>query len=325
MKKNILLLLVLASLTLLGLLYFLNENKKPDEIKVGIFLFTSHKVIDEINLGFKDELLALANKNKLTIKIEEKNANGDQIQLEQITNYFKNGKFDLIFVVGAPAAKMLKDRNVKTPVVFGGIPDPIEMNIVTSLNNHNSNFTGTTYFPPTDKILNLFLESFPNSKKIAVLRNPAEPNSVSVANAFIKNSIKKNIQIVDLPSTDGTQIETSLRTLSINKVDGLFIPTDNLVYSMLDRVIDESKKKNIVTFSCTKLSVEKGALFALGAEYNFVGKESAKVAFPILTKEKTVEETPVLVVNTGNFYVNKKDPNYKKLKKIDGYIETDIQ
>lgn len=317
-KKIIAGVIILISVLVLVLIYF-STLKDKTNIKVGIFLYTNQQVIDEINTGFKNKLAIYQKEYGKEITIIEKNANGDQMQMDLISNYFINGNFDLIFVVGAPAIKILKDKDCKTPVIFGGPPNPVSMGLVPSLKNHNTNFTGTTYFPPTQKILEIFLNSFPETKTIAVLRNPAEPNSQAVSKSFIENAEKMNIKIVDLPSIDGAQIDASLRSLSIKKVDGLFIPTDNLVYSMLEKVISATNDLKIPVFSCTKLSVQKGALFSVGTDYLTVGELSADVASKIIFQNMKPQNIDVLEITTGEIFLNSKDSLNNKIKEFDNY------
>ncbi len=297
-----------------------NEYPKENTITIGVFLLTEHQVIDEIYSGFKQEVEKEAKVRNLKVQFIEKNANADQMQMDNISNFFiTSKKIDIIFAVGTPAAKILKDKGCQKPVIFGGPPAPIKAGLVSSLENHNSNFTGTTYFPPTKAILEVFLQNFPNAKTFAVLRNPAEPNSAAVANSFISNVKELNKTIIDLPSMDGTQVDASLRTLFDKKVDGLFIPTDNLVYSMLDKVLATTKEIGIPVFSCTRLSVMKGALFSIGTDYVTVGQITAKVSLPIIFEDKSPKDIDVYKISEGFVYVNKNSAHSNEFKEYRSY------
>ena len=304
MNKKTLLGIAVLLILLCGI-YLITKPKENEYLKLGIFLFTEHKVINEINSGFKNELKKLKINDSLVII--EKNANGDQLQLEFISEHFINGNYDAIFVVGAPAIKILKDKKCQTPVIFGGPPFPVKSGFVPSIKGHNTNFTGTTYTPPTKEILDVFLKGFKEADRVAVLRNPAEPNSESVASSFIKHAEYRNIDIIDLPSTDGASVDAALRTLRQKKVDGLFIPTDNLVYSMLGKVINSASEFNIPVFSCTKVSVQKGALFSLGTDYFTVGEHTAPIVANILNKKFLPNEIDVVEIGTGKIYLNIKN------------------
>jgi len=308
-----------ALIVLSVILIFSNQKKESDSMKVGIFLQAPNQIIDEINVGFKERLAVFEKEKGVKIEIIEKNANGDQMQMDLIANYFMNSDVDLIFAVGATAIQTLKNKQCKKPVIFGAPPDAIGLGFVPRYENHGTNFTGTTYFPPTRIIVDAFLNAFPNAKTVAVLRNPAEPNSAAVAQSFIDNAKLKGLKVIDLPSMDGAQVDASLRSLTTNRADGLFIPTDNLVHAMLERVLSTTNKMNLPVFSCTKLTVENGALFSIGTDYKVTGELSADVAYPILFEGKTPQEVDVLEINSGSIYLNSTNPMAKNIKEFDNY------
>ncbi len=315
-KKNHLLISFLAILILI--LFFLSQlnlsRNQSKNTKIGVLLYTEHKVIDEIFTGFQNKIYEEAKINNVDIELVIRNANADQLQLKTITNFFNsNDNIQSVLVIGTPAAKFLKDSDFTKPVIFAGVPDPISANLVSSLKNHNSNFSGTTYFPPTDKIIDVFNDNYNlKYRKIAILRNPAEPNSVAVTNAFIKNLKEKNIEAIDFPVIDGAEIDISLKVINNQNIDGVFIPTDNLVYSRLTNVVNNLRNNHIPIFSCTELSVIKGADFALGTDYKSVGAITALKTAKVLFGIQDIKTLDVFEIKEGYFYINKNTSIIKK-------------
>lgn len=315
--------LIIFFVVVIGGLFIWSQFKSPINnsqiTKIGVLLYTEHKVINEIFSGFKDEIYKEAEIHSLNIELVVKNANADQVQLRAITNYFSsNDEIKSIIVIGTPAAKFLKDSNFSKPVIFAGVPDPIGAGLITSLENHNSNFSGTTYFPPTDKIIDIFTDNYHlKERKVAVLRNPSESNSVAVTDAFNETLKEKNIELVDFPVIDGSDIDASLKVIKNQNIDGLFIPTDNLVYSRLNNVVNSLKENQIPIFSCTELSVIKGADFALGTDYKSVGLITASKASKVLFGKQNIESLNVFKITEGYFYVNTNSSIIKR--KIRGY------
>jgi ABC-type uncharacterized transport system substrate-binding protein len=318
-KKVLILASTLALILAATIVIFSNQRKESDSIKIGIFLQAPNQIIDEINAGFKDKITVFEKERNVKVEFVEKNANGDQMQMDLIANYFMNSDVDLIFAVGATAIQTLKNKQCKKAVIFGAPPDAIGLGFVPCYKNHGTNFTGTTYFPPTKVIVEEFLTAFPNAKTVAVLRNPAEPNSAAVAKSFMENAKLSGLKVIDLPSMDGSQVDASLRSLETNHADGLFIPTDNLVHAMLERVLTTTNKMNLPVFSCTKLTVEDGALFSIGTDYKITGELSADVAYPILFEGKTPQEVDVMEINSGSIYLNSTAPMAKNIKELGDY------
>ena len=286
--------------------------------KVGVFLFAQHPVIDEISRGFKEKLDSEL-PSRESIEYVERNADGDATQSNAIAKYFAASNIDLVFVVGLPAAQALKAAGIQHPVVFGGPPDPVGAGLVPSLVAHGTNFTGTRYFPPVSTILEVFLQAFPGPDEVAVLHNPGEANSMAVVRAFLHAASEHSLQVRDLGATNAAEIEAALRDLAIKPPGGLFLPTDNLVYSNLDRVIDHAKAHSLPVFNCTKLSVERGALFSLATDYYVVGQLTAGIAHKILFEGTPPSAIDVLDVKEGNLYVSSSHAMASNVKPIDGY------
>jgi putative tryptophan/tyrosine transport system substrate-binding protein len=232
----------------------------------------------------------------------------------------------MIFVVGLPAAQALKSAKVQQPVIFGGPPDPVSAGLVPSIANHGTNFTGTRYLPPAERILDVFEQAYPTAKRVAVLHNPGEANSMSVVRVFLDGAQKRQLISLDLGATNALEIESALRALADANVDGLFLPTDNLVYSSLDRILSQTKALGIPVFNCTKLSVEKGATFSLATDYFKVGSITAeKIAAQILFFGKKPNQLDVIEIEEGNIYVNSNIESSTRIKPIAGYEIVSVQ
>lgn len=293
--------------------------------RVGVFLYAQHPVIMEIYRGFKKELDLEARNKGIAVKYVERNADGDAAQANAVANYFRSVEADMVFVVGLPAAQALKSARVQRPVVFGGPPDPVAAGLVPRLNDHGSNFTGTKYFPPVDMILQVFRQAYPQSTRIAVIHNPGEANSMAVVNAFLAAAQSRGFSILDLGASNAAEIEATLRTLSYRKPDGLFLPTDNLVYSSLDRIVAHARDLGITVFNCTRLSVEKGALFSLATDYEKVGEISAGVAARIVFAGEKPQSLNVIDVREGNLYLSDRHPVASRIRPVPGYEVVHIQ
>lgn len=298
---------------------FLTNRDELRPRRVGVFLYAQHPVIMEIYRGFKKDFDREASNKGIAVEYVERNADGDAAQANAVANYFRSVEADLVFVVGLPAAQALKSARVQHPVVFGGPPDPVAAGLVPNLNDHGSNFTGTKYFPPVDMILQVLRQAYPQSTRIAVIHNPGEANSMVVVSAFLAAAQSQGFTILDLGASNATEIEATLRTLSFKKPDGLFLPTDNLVYSSLDRIVAHARDLGIPVFNCTRLSVEKGALFSLATDYERVGEISAGLAARIVFAGEKPQGLDVIDVREGNLYLSDQHPAASRIRPVPGY------
>lgn len=313
----------LCAVAVLAWTVFHRNQARPR--RVGVFLYAQHPVIAEIYRGFKQALDREATSRGVAVEYVERNADGDAAQANATANYFRTVDVDAVFVVGLPAAQALKSAKVQHPVVFGGPPDPIAAGLVPRLEGHGSNFTGTRYFPPVDMILRVFKQVYSESSQVAVIHNPGEVNSMAVVRAFLAASQDQGLTVRDLGVSNAMEIEAALRVLSANKPDGLFLPTDNLVYSSLDRIMAHAGELRIPVFNCTRLSVQKGALFSLGADYERIGGISASLAVRIVFAGEAPQNLDVIDVREGQLYLGERHPAAGRVKAVAGYKVVRIQ
>lgn len=292
--------------------------------EVGIFLYAQHPVIEKIHQGFREKLDTITPAS-YRISYTERNADGDAMQNKAIASFFNDSSFDLIFVVGLPAAQALKSAGVTSPVVFGGPPDPVRAGLVPSLQGHGTNFTGTRFFPPVRAILDFFTRAYPDAEEVAVLHNPGETNSMVVVSAFLDAAEQRSLRVRDLGPNNAAEIEAALRDLSIDTPAGLFLPTDNLIYSNLDRILGHAKALDIPVFNCTRLSVERGASFSLATDYSVVGALTAELASEILFNAARPEGLDVLDIKQGELYVDSKNSLLAGIEPPENYQVVRIQ
>src|SRR5262249_20715719 len=87
---------------------------------------------------------------------------------------------------GTPSALAAKGATATIPIVFGVAVDPVEVGLVTSLNQPGGNLTGVTNLNVEvgQKRLELLHELLPGATNIAVL---VDPKSLTLAEAFSRN------------------------------------------------------------------------------------------------------------------------------------------
>jgi putative ABC transport system substrate-binding protein len=270
---------------------------------VGVLLLASHPVINDLRDGFRERLDEIAKAKGISITYDEKNAQGNAATLNQLAAYFSTGKHDLVYAVGSDSALKLKSKESSIPVIFAGTPDPVRNGFVDSLERPGSNLTGVRFLAPATVLLDVLATRYPGVKRIAVLRNPSEINSKSVAEPFIAEAGKRGIVIGDFGVTELSQLTVVLGKIASEKWEAVFIPNDNLVYQNLKQVSSSLAANNIPFFSVTDASVKSGAEFAVGVSYREMGRQAASVAATLLFDGKKAGEVPVLDLREGCLYV----------------------
>ncbi len=92
----------------------------------------------------------------------------------------------------------------------------------------------------------------------------------------------------------------------VDRVDAIYIPTDNTAVQALDSIIAVANEKDIPLFVGELDSMKAGGFAASGFEYYDIGYQSGLMAAKILKGEKKASEIPVELPNSLQLIINKK-------------------
>jgi ABC-type uncharacterized transport system substrate-binding protein len=131
---------------------------------------------------------------------------------------------------GTVSATAAKSVTTTIPIVFTSGGDPVRMGLVASLNQPGGNVTGVNLFTSTlaAKRLELLHELVPTAKVIAMLVNPANPNSELDTRAVQAAAPTIGVQIVVLKASNGAEIGKAFDAPSQYKVDAILVGADPL-------------------------------------------------------------------------------------------------
>lgn len=280
--------------------------------KVGIIQLMDHTSLNTIKHAFDKEMKKLGYNDK-NIEYSFKNGNGDTNTLASIANEFQGKNLNAVVAIATPAAQSVAKLANKTPVIFSAVSDPIGAKLTSSLTHPNKNMTGTSDEVQVDQILEKALEVQPKLKKIGLLYNKGEANSVT----NIKNAkaylLKKNIQVEEAAVSSVNEVQSAVNVLS-SKCEAIFSPNDNTVASAMAAAGKAAIKAKIPFYTGADSMVKDGGFLTVGIDYEELGKETARMTDQIL-KGKKISELPVKVFKTDlNIYVNKKTADALEIK-----------
>ena len=131
---------------------------------------------------------------------------------------------------GSVSAIAAKSMTTTIPIVFTSGGDPVQLGLVASLNRPGGNVTGVNLFTSTlaAKRLELLHELVPTAKVIAMLVNPANPNSEPDTRAVQAAGPAIGVQIVVLKASNGAEIGKAFDALSQYNVDAILVGADPL-------------------------------------------------------------------------------------------------
>lgn len=261
--------------------------------KIGVTQFMTHPSLDLVKKGFEKAFEEAG----IKADFDEKNANGEVTTANLIASNYKADKKDLVFGIATPSAQALANNITDIPVLFSAVTDPAVAKIL------NKNVTGTS-----DKLenvgeqLDILLKLKPGVKKIGVLYNTSEQNSIMQVEEIKKQAQAKHLEVVVQGVTNFGELAQATKNL-VASTDALYLPTDNLVVSSISLIASEAINAKKPVVSSENSSVELGALFTMGLDYYELGKRTGEMAIEIL-KGKPVSDIPFETSKKMKLYVN---------------------
>ncbi|MBQ8345206.1 MAG: ABC transporter substrate-binding protein [Clostridia bacterium] len=199
---------------------------------VGILQLVQHVALDQANVGFQDQLsvrMAAAGKK---VAVLDENASGDEANNATIVNTLIGKNVDLIYTIATSssqaAAAATDEKNI--PVVFNAVTDPVGAGLVASMAAPGKNVTGVSDINPVEKQIELITELLGSKDiKVGFLYTSAETNSVTQINMAKAYCEANGIEYVERGIADITELKTAMIALSNEKVDAIYVPTDNVL------------------------------------------------------------------------------------------------
>lgn len=271
-----------------------SEKDKIKKYRIGITQIVAHPALDKAREGFKE-----AFKEKgIEVEFDEKNANGEVSTANLIANTLISLKPDLIYAIATPTAQAVAQATNDIPVVFSAITDPESAGII------KNNVTGTSDRVNIKQQLELLKNIDSNIKKIGVIFNSSEQNSIVQVKDLKLAAAELDLEIVENSVTQASEIPQAVETL-IAHSDALYLPTDNLVASLVNLISEKALAAKKIVFGAEVAHVEGGALITQGIDYFELGKKSGEIAVEIL-KGKKPSEIEVKTMELNDIIINKK-------------------
>ena len=286
MKKNNLLILLVASLVVIGIVIVTTLLSPTRMITVGVARWATNAEFDRSIEGFKQGLALKGYIEGKNIRYLERNPETDLAKQRDIIEEFIKQDVDLIYSLTTPGTIVAKELTEKMqspiPVVFSVCTYPVESNLIAALDNSANNLVGTRNYVPFAKQYYVFEQLFPDAKSLAVVRRKGEPNSTNQLKEVKAQLEERGMTIIDIAAVDLDDMERQLEMASAN-IDAIFSTCDTLTHAGGDKVIAEfGKRHKIPSFACNKEGVINGLLVGNIGDFMAIARISGEQAAQIL-------------------------------------------
>ncbi|MEE4243324.1 MAG: ABC transporter substrate-binding protein [Desulfopila sp.] len=250
---------------------------------VSVNQFVEHPALDAVLQGMKDYL----KDNSVEVEFKVHNAQANMPTANQIAQQMIGEKADLLVAIATPSAQACAQAlkkapaELKRPLVFTAVTDPVAAGLVDDLEAPGGNITGISDLLPIAKHLEMVLNYKPDIAKLGVLYNAGEANSKATVAAIRELSQTMGFTVVEATAAKTADVYQAAQSL-IGRADAVFIPTDNTIVSALESVLKVGVQNKLPIFAADVDSVKRGAVAAMGFDYYKHGYQTGAMLEKIL-------------------------------------------
>lgn len=264
---------------------------------IGLTQIVSHPALDSTASGIKRAFEEAG----IEVEWDEQNAQGDQSVAVTIANTFSQADHDLVIGIATPSAQALVQAITDIPVVFSAVTDPVDAQLVESLEAPGSNVTGTTDANPVAEQLELITQIAPDARRVGIVYSSSEANSAVQVEWAKEAAEDLGLEIVEATVTASSEVQQAAQSLD---VDAFYTPTDNTVISALEALLQVAETEGVPVISADADSVERGTVASYGIDYELLGYQTGQIAIRILTEGADPATTPVESQSELSLYLN---------------------
>ena len=258
-----------------------SANKVP---RIGISKLMPHPALDATEQGLQDYL----KEKGIEVTYDLQNANGDISTSSSIAQKFKDEKVDIAVGIATPTAQALANvfpPQSNVPVLFMAVTDPVDAGLVNSWEGDpTTNVCGVSDNTPVYEQIKLLVE-LTGAKTIGNVYASGEANGVVLMNMAKDACERLGVRFVAQSISNTSEVKQATQSI-IDRVDAVYIATDNAVISALPAVDEVCTRANKPLFAADPSNVPGlNCLVAWGFNYYSIGLEAGKMIEKILSGE----------------------------------------
>ncbi len=271
---------------------------------VNVLQLVEHPALNEAYRGTVDGLDKQGFNAASGLKIVLQNAQGNPATATQIAKKFAGEAPDAIVAIATPAAQAMAANTTSLPIIFTAVSDPVGAKLVENLQQPEANITGVIDLAPLAAQFDLMQSLIPQMKRIGIIYNPGEANSVTTVKQFKAEAEKRGLQVVESAVTKTAEVGMATRRF-IDKVDLVYVPLDNTAISAFESIVIVGNEAKLPIVTADTNTVERGAIAAVGFNFYQIGLKTGELTAKVLKGEK-IANLPVAVPDEVELYINLK-------------------
>ncbi|MBS3818835.1 ABC transporter substrate-binding protein [bacterium] len=272
-----------AGILLLSLLMLSSycQKKDKDLYTIGIFQVNDAPTLNLVRKAFIETLKDKGLREGEDVRLITKNAYGDIPEVQRIAQEFVDNQVDMIVALSTPCLQSALHVTSEIPVVFSSVANPYLAGAGKSAEDHLKNVTGVSSRGPIKETLNFIKKVLPKARRVGTLWTPSELNSKYYLELAQKKAEALNLEILDVPIANSSQVLLFAQRLINKKVDVIFPISDNTINASFEAISRVAEENNLPLFGGFLLSTQLGACAALGWDFYEMGTKAGQLAWRV--------------------------------------------
>lgn len=251
---------------------------------VAVTSIVEHPALDSIKDGVLDTLTSAGYTEDKGLKWQFQTAQGNTAIAAQIARKFVGDNPDVIVAIATPSAQAVVASTKSIPVVYSAVTDPVAAQLVPTMEPSGTNVSGVSDTLALEKQIELIRQVVPDAKRVGMVYNPGEANSVVVVERLRELLPESDMTLVEATAARTVDVGAAARSL-VGKVDVIYTSTDNNVVSAYEALVKVGTDAKVPLIASDTDSVVRGAIAALGVNYYDLGLQTGKMVIRILEGE----------------------------------------
>jgi putative tryptophan/tyrosine transport system substrate-binding protein len=242
------------------------------------------------------------------IAIEYRWAEGNFDRLPALAAELADLRVGVIVASGGPTSAIAAGKASSTiPIVFTGVPDPVERGLVASLNRPATNMTGvsvqTTELLP--KRFELLSTLVPRAEVFGLLSNPNSPAHLDELKIIQAAATARGKSLIAARASSENDFAAVFDSLADKKCDALILSVDSFFNSRRNSFIAQADRRRIPTMYGWPEFPRAGGMASYGPDLAEQYRLSGLLVGRILQGEKP-QDLPVMQPTKFNLILNLK-------------------
>ena len=204
------------------------------------------------------------------IRLEYRSSEGHDERFPALAADLVGLKVDVIIAATVPAIRAAQRATTTIPIVMVLNSDPVRLGLVKSLARPGGNTTGPAAltFDLAPKRLELFKETIPKLRHIAVLGNPANPAVREGLTQTEAAGRMLGVEVRAFEVREPADFDMAFAAIRQAQLDGLLVVPDPLVSTHTLRIVEFAAKNRLPSMWGATRSAGAGGLIAYGIDYD---------------------------------------------------------